>query len=373
MVRLLILFLAVSLPGVLIPRGVSAQEQLSDSVLSTDDGPHVFWADDSTAIVFYYCHDSVISRTFIVHDTLQFPTFCGPDLGGYTLPVYPAGPGPDALSGIAKFFALSDLHGDYDHLTEILRNAGIVDSALRWQWGTGHLVIDGDLFDRGPAVTECLWLIYRLEQEAAREGGAVHFLLGNHELMVMRGDLRYVHERYTKGIARRNRFTYDDLYGPDMALGRWLRTKQTVLTINRTLFVHGGVTVELAARGLDIRDINDLVRSGLDYSSPRLYCDSLVRAAYGTFGPLWYRGYTTELEDRYPMITSSGIDSILSYFDVDQVVVGHTEQDSLTTLFDGRVIAIDVDVESLGGHQGLLWDDGTFYRVDRTGARTVLK
>lgn len=373
MVRLLASLLAISLTGAFLPQVVQAQDQRADSVVSTDDGPHVFWADDSTAFVFYYCHDSVISRTFIVHDTLRFSAFCGPDSGGYTLPVQPAGPGPDELDGIAKFFALSDLHGDYDHLTEILRNAGIVDPALHWQWGRGHLVIDGDLFDRGPAVTECLWLIYRLEQEAAREGGAVHVLLGNHELMVLRGDLRYVHERYTKGIARRNRFTYDDLYGPEMALGRWLRTKQTVLRINRTLFVHGGVTVELAARGLAIRDINDLIRRGLDYSSPRLYFDSLMRAAYGTFGPLWYRGYTTELENRYPMITASGIDSILTLFDADQVVVGHTEHDSLTTLFDGRVIAIDVDVESLGGHQGLLWDDGKFYRVDRTGARTALK
>ena len=71
----------------------------------------------------------------------------------------------------------------------------VIDTDLTWSFGDGHLVIVGDVFDRGPNVTECLWLIYRLEQEASAAGGAVHFLLGNHELMVMRGDLRYLNER----------------------------------------------------------------------------------------------------------------------------------------------------------------------------------
>ena len=341
--------------------------------VSTDDGPHVFWSADTSAIVFYYCDDSVISQPFPVRDTLRFSGFCKDVDFAYVVPAHVAGPGPDEISGVGKIFALSDLHGDYAHFTEVLINSGIVDSSLHWAWGRGHLVIDGDVFDRGPAVTECLWLIYRLEIEAAHAGGAVHFLLGNHELMVLRGDLRYVHERYTNGIARRNRFVYHDLFGPDMALGRWLRTRQTVLRINRTLFVHGGVSVESLQDRPDLSEINQLVRQGLDYTAPRLFFDSLVRHAYGSFGPLWYRGYTRALENSYPALSAIEIDSILAFLDADQIVVGHSEQDSLVTLHDGKVIAIDVDVETLGGQQGLLWEADRFYRVDRLGAKRSLQ
>lgn len=336
---------------------------------STDDGPHVFWSNDRTAIVFYYCDDSVLSRTLAVSDTLRFTGFCNDDAVEYTVPVKVDGAAPGEVTGVERFFAVSDVHGDFEHLSEILLNAGTVDSSLNWNWGKGHLIFNGDVFDRGPAVTECLWLIYRLEQQAARAGGAVHFLLGNHELMVLRGDLRYIHERYTGGIAKRNRFTYDGLFGPDMALGRWLRTKRTVLRVNRTLFVHGGVATESVRSEHSLSAINNLVRRGLDYTTPQLHFDTLVKHAYGSFGPLWYRGYTRELDNRYPALSSPGIDSILVHFDADQVVVGHSEQDSLAIHHDGKVIAIDVDVESLGGQQALLWEGGRFYRVDRHGVR----
>jgi hypothetical protein len=349
------------------------QLSLGGTIELIDDGPHVYWSGDTSAIVFYYCNDSVISRRFSVRDTLRFSGFCADTDQSYTVPLDIAGPGPDELDSVARFFAVSDIHGDYEHLTEILLNTGIVDSSLHWRWGNSHLVIDGDVFDRGAAVTECLWLIYRLEQEAIQAGGAVHFILGNHELMVLRGDLRYVHERYTAGIAKRNRFTYDDLFGPDMALGRWLRTKQTVLSLNSTLFVHGGISTDLVHRGLSLPNLNDIVRRGLDYSSPQLYYDSIVQYAYGSFGPLWYRGYTTELENRYPMITVGALDSVLAYYEVDRAVVGHTEHDSLTALYDGRVIAIDVDIEAQGGQQGLLWENGQFYRVDRNGVKVKLE
>ena len=54
----------------------------------------------------------------------------------------------------------------------------------------------GDVFDRGPNHLEILWLLYQLEAEAARAGGGVHLVLGNHEAMVLNGDLRYLNAKY---------------------------------------------------------------------------------------------------------------------------------------------------------------------------------
>lgn len=356
--------------------GITAQAQSfsvtdSSNLTTATEGPHVFWQNDSTAIVFYYCNDKIESRTFSVSDTLRFFGFCGDTNTEYIITAAAPTPGPDSLADVEKLFAISDIHGDYEHFVEILVTASVIDSNLHWIWEQGHLVVNGDVFDRGPAVTECLWLIYRLEREAALAGGAVHLLLGNHELMVLRGDLRYVHERYLDGICRKSRCSYDDLFGPDMELGRWLRTKHTIMRINRTLFVHGGLRVDhvrdSSARGI----INGLVRSGLDYSSPRLCFNDSIKTLYGSKGPMWFRGSTHELEGRYPAQTTVQIDSILMLCNVDEMVIGHTEQDSIVTYHDGKVIAIDVDVETLGGQRALLWQNGHFYTVSNDGTQRL--
>jgi len=340
--------------------------------LNTDDGPHVFWQDNTTAVVFYFCDGEVVSRTIVVNDTLRFNGFCGDTATEYTVSATAEPLGPFEFDDVSRVFAISDMHGDYDHTVEIFINAGVIDSALHWTFGDGHLVVNGDVFDRGDRVTECLWLIYRLEQEARAAGGAVHFILGNHELMALRGDLRYVHKRYMTGIARR-RFKYDELFGPRMELGRWLRRMHTVVRINDILFVHGGLIPSLMHGGFDAARINDRVRTGLDYSSPRLYFDDTTKLLYGGKGPLWYRGFHYEMEGRYPAATGAQIDSLLDFYGAARMVVGHTEQDSIVVIHDGRVIAIDVPVEDIGGQQALLWQDGRFYVVTAAGELKVLE
>ncbi len=51
-------------------------------------------------------------------------------------------------------------------------------------------------------MTECLWLIYSLEEKAKAAGGYVHFILGNHEIMNMQGDFRYVQDKYRSKCER---------------------------------------------------------------------------------------------------------------------------------------------------------------------------
>lgn len=345
-------------------------EEQDDSVSSeadTDDGPHVFWQNDSTAYVSYYCDGSIISERFKAADSFRFSGFCHDTNTQYMITAVRNRPMPDNIENVSRILAISDVHGDYENFVEILIAAAVIDSSLNWIWGDGQLVIAGDVFDRGAAVTECLWLIYRLEREAPVQGGGVQYLLGNHELMVLRGDLRYVNDRYSQGIAKRSGFAYDDLFGAEMELGRWLRTKHTVVRLNRILFVHGGLMPEHLRIFGDFSKINEEVRSGLDYTSIRLYHEEQIMNLYGDIGPLWYRGYTQGLEGRYPPASAAQIDSVLHMCDVDRIVVGHSEQDSLRLYHDGKVVAIDVDVETLGGQRALLWQDGQIYLVTGTG------
>src|SRR5258706_15054266 len=99
---------------------------------------------------------------------------------------------PCEIEGVERIVAVGDVHGAYERFVEVLQTAGILDGHLHWGGGRAHLVQLGDVVDRGPDSRKTLDLIERLQGEARRSGGAVHALLGNHEVMRMLGDLRYV-------------------------------------------------------------------------------------------------------------------------------------------------------------------------------------
>ncbi|MBN1211374.1 MAG: metallophosphoesterase [candidate division Zixibacteria bacterium] len=361
----------------LLPSGIVAGEVGSpaDSARSVEyynDGPHVHRANDSTVIVFYLLKGAVVQNSFTLADTLRFRGFGADTALEYLIINEPLDSEIFIFEDVSKIFALSDVHGEYEYMAAILTGAGIIDSGGHWNWGTGHLVIDGDVFDRGDMVTECLWLIYRLEQEARRAGGAVHFILGNHELMVLRGDNRYINEKYLDGIVKKTGIKHEDLYGPDMELGRWLRSLPAIIKINDILFVHGGIHPYVLDYGFGIGDLNDAVRRGLDLRTSQLAFNDTVTYLFGNEGPFWYRGYHYEMENKYPKATEDELDRILSYFDARKIVVGHSEVDSVVGLYDNKVFAIDIPTDEFGGFQGLLWEGGRFYRVAADGARKFL-
>src|SRR5262249_11449522 len=73
----------------------------------------------------------------------------------------------------ARTLILSDIEGEFEHFRDLLLAAKVIDKHYRWRFGRGKLIIAGDLFDRGPQVCQYLWLMYKLEDEAARKGGEV--------------------------------------------------------------------------------------------------------------------------------------------------------------------------------------------------------
>ena len=89
---------------------------------------------------------------------------------------------------IAESDDLVNIEGNYYSFVNLLIGNKITDNNLNWIYGTGQLVLNGDMVDRGEYVTQVLWLIYKLEQEASAAGGHVHFILGNHEAMNLEGN-----------------------------------------------------------------------------------------------------------------------------------------------------------------------------------------
>lgn len=365
----------LALAGLISPVSSQDQQKIDKEIAAlTNDGPHIWWRSDTEGVVFYACDGVLLPAKLDLESVSSgrikgFRGLCTDSAIEYQF--FPSPPRPESFNhdGVSKIFAVSDIHGEFDAFVQLLVNAGVIDEELKWAWGDGHLVVLGDVFDRGDKVTECLWLIHRLELEAREEGGRVHFLLGNHELMVLQGDLRYVNEKYMEGPISGAGISYDDVYGPDTEFGRWLRTRNTAITLNDILFVHAGLGMAVVDRDLSIEEINEEARSGIDLRTYALVLDDMPGFLFESAGPLWYRGYYIPQDGLYALATTEEVEAILDHFDADAVVVGHTDIGTVQSLHDGKVFGIDVSLDKLGSLQGLLWEGGTFYLVTGAGER----
>lgn len=258
-------------------------------------------------------------------------------------------------NNIEKLVALSDIHGQYDIFISLLRNNLVIDERNNWIFGSGHLVINGDIFDRGNRVTEILWLVFKLENQAKVNGGKVHFLLGNHEVMVINNDLRYIDPKYNT-TARRLGTTYDQLYSKNLIIGQWLRTKPVIVKINDMIFNHAGISGEFVSIGLDIATTNQsFLQKIIDVNEDIIESDPLLDFLTSSNGPIWYRGYFRD--DGFNM---SKLDLILDYLNASHIIVGHTSMDEIKFYFSEKIIAIDSSIKNGDSGQILIYNNGTF-------------
>jgi hypothetical protein len=268
----------------------------------------------------------------------------------------------------APIFVVADTHGEFASLVRMLQAHRVIDSQLDWSFGRGRLVVLGDVFDRGPNHTEILWLLYALEAEAAKAGGGVDLVLGNHETMVMMGDLRYLNPRYVE-TARILGVDYYRLFDSGSVLGQWLRSRPAILRINRQLFLHAGISPALVQRKLSFSDINTTIRKTLEGSLTEPERED-ARLLMTTDGPLWYRGFFAGHKD-FTTATAQDVSAALKHFEVDRIFIGHTIVPTITPLFDGRVVALNVaanETAATGGFEGLLLRGGKMLRARADGS-----
>lgn len=272
-----------------------------------------------------------------------------------------------ALPEGARIIALSDVHGQYDLMVRLLRAHGVIDGHDNWNLGRDHLVITGDVFDRGPKVTETFWLLFRLQRQAEAAGGAVHFLLGNHETMVLYDDLRYVHPKYLE-VARRLGRSYPALYGADSVLGAWLRTRPVILKLGDTLFLHGGIAPENVDLALDSDATNAAYRGSVGTPKDTVKADPATARLYdGKRSPVWYRGYFNG------ELSTPEVRDLVDRLGVARIVVGHTSMEEVGSFHGGRVVAIDSSIKRGESGELLFIEGGELSRGLLDGSRRPLR
>ena len=264
---------------------------------------------------------------------------------------------------VGKMLILSDIEGNFEAFRKLLQANHVIDDDFNWTFEKNHLVLIGDFVDRGTMVTEVLWLIYSLEEKAKAAGGYVHYILGNHEIMNMSNDLRYVQQRYLRNAALMKK-SYMQLFGPDAEIGRWLATKNVTERIGDILFMHGGISQYVNMMNIPLNELNDIVRPFYTDTTYN-YSDKRLNVLYSDFSPFWYRGYYTA-----PKATMAQIDSTLNIYGVRYITTGHTiVANEIRSFYDGKLF--DTDVHHAGGHsEALLYEDGKFSRVNATGQKS---
>ncbi|GHT08111.1 metallophosphoesterase [Bacteroidia bacterium] len=270
----------------------------------------------------------------------------------------------------SDILVLSDIEGNWYAFKTLLLNAGVMDNNYNWIFGNGHLVLLGDFMDRGLNVTQILWLIYKLEDEAEQTGGKVHFILGNHEIMNLEGSIYHVRSKYKK-LAKKLGVGYSTyLLGKNSELGRWLRSKNTIEKIGEYLFVHGGIGAEMDMKKMDMDTINSQVRQYIQ--NPVL--EQKDEFLFGKAGPLWYRGY---IRDRGDSI-SNHIENVLNFYNVNKIIVGHSTVSRIKSYCNDKVIDVDVHFPSDSkdkttiGQCLLIKKSGEYYRVLSNGEKELL-
>jgi len=264
--------------------------------------------------------------------------------------------------------AISDIESGYKTFRDFLINSKVIDKNLNWTFGTGHLVLVGDFVDRGFSTTQVLWFIYKLEQDAAQQGGFVHFILGNHELKNMQGNYESSSPKYfhVSAILEKKQ---NELYHSNSLIGRWMASKNTLELINGNLFAHGGIHPEIVDYNLNLDEINKIISNNY-YKSyyPKKERTAEQFLTSSNTGISWYRGYFKD------DLTQEDVESSLNKFNAKTIVVGHTLQSKVNRLYNGKVIGIDVK-HSKDYHknwpnqksEGLLIKGNKYFRVLANG------
>ncbi|KAJ3377568.1 hypothetical protein HDU84_008516, partial [Entophlyctis sp. JEL0112] len=250
------------------------------------------------------------------------------------------------IPSLRRIVAVGDFHGDLSQTTKVLQMAQVLDEKSSWINDANTVFVQtGDIVDRGPDTIALFELLRRVAIEASasdRSQRQVFTMAGNHEVMNLGGDWRYVTREDIESFGgrdeRRKAWSADGWIGK-LIMQEW--GGNLTVEIDGTVFVHGGtgITPEWARLGVD--GINKRASAAMEKKN---WHDPI----FGAAGPLWYRGYAQDSERS----VCSSLEKALDLLNAKRMVIGHTPQletRKILSRCDGRVFVIDVGISRAYG------------------------
>jgi hypothetical protein len=271
---------------------------------------------------------------------------------GFLLAWDARGAQPPATSRVV---AIGDIHADIQVMRTAFQAAGAINASGNWIGGTLTVVQLGDLIGRSDEERQVLDLLFEIQRKAAAAGGAVHALIGNHEVFGGRVDNQAVGPNPfpawegVSGLRRddprlRHLPPRERARGAALMPGGPYATRlaefPVALKIRDTVFAHGGVTPRWATYGIE--RINREVRQWLLGLTPEpgsaLGVDDGDRV-------MWTRQFSSNVTPADCDVLSES----LRILGARRMIVAHTVHEQITPRCDGRVWAIDVGMSRAYG------------------------
>ncbi|KAI3518475.1 hypothetical protein L1887_07261 [Cichorium endivia] len=275
-----------------------------------------------------------------------------------------------------RLIAIGDLHGDLYKSKQALRLAGLIDSEDQWSGGSTTLVQVGDVLDRGGQELKILYFLEKLKRQAAKVGGNVITMNGNHEIMNVYGNFYCTHpsgldefqnwadwftignnmKRLCDGLEK-PKDLYDGIpssfpgvkqeyvngfrariaalrpQGP--IASRFLSKNLTVLVVGESVFVHGGILPHHVAYGFE--RINQEVRDWITGLKDTISSDLVISRS----SLVWLRKFSNKVTED---CDCSILEHVLATIPgARRMIMGHTIQEGgINGACNNKAIRIDV-------------------------------
>lgn len=303
-----------------------------------------------------------------------------------------------------RLIAVGDIHGDLQKAKEALQIAKVMDENEKWIGGKTVVVQVGDVLDRGSDEIKVFYLLEKLKGEARKQGGDVHIMNGNHEIMNVEGDFRFVDrggfaefgewakwfklgnaiKEQCSGLEKPRDFFADiPAHYPEnqkarMAAlrpggpisSRFLAAHPTVLVVGQSVFVHGGLLPSHSNHGLE--KINEEVRQWI-LGEKQWYGPDFL---HGRDALVWLRKFSNERENQCDCALLE--ESLNALPGSKRMVVGHTIQESvgINAVCGNKVVRVDVGMSKGCGDYAPevleIRDDKELTVLSRSGALKLM-
>ena len=269
---------------------------------------------------------------------------------------------PSRLPPVKRIIVIGDLHGDWDATIKSLKIANLIDDNNKWIGDDTVVVQLGDQIDRcrnfpcdkpGSTIddeaSDIKILLYftELHRMAQKVGGAVYSIVGNHELMNVQGDMRYVSYEnikefdnyYKKPGMESGMKSRINAFKPGNPLANFLAcTRQMVLIIGTNLFVHAGIIPEMANK-YTVEEMNKKLSLYLQNKLDETIENDILFSDVNK-SPLWTRIFGVSTQSN---LECDSLMTALKKYGVKRIFVGHTPQidKGISNICDGAIWQVD--------------------------------